>query len=77
MFPVDLISFAAILLFCVLFLGLAVWWYYDRRERLLNDHRRHRTVFHCIRCGKIYERARRRETSVCPHCGFKNTRLKF
>ena len=53
MVPVDLISFAAILIFCALLLGLVIWWYYDRRERLLNDHRRHRTVFHCIRCGRI------------------------
>lgn len=77
MISVDLISFAAILLSCAIALGLIVRGYYDRRERLLNDHRRHLTVFHCIRCGKVYSRSRRREISVCPHCGFKNTRLKF
>jgi len=77
MFPVDLIFFAAALVFCAIVFGLVVWGYYDRRERLLNDHLRYRTIFHCIRCGKIYSRARRREISVCPHCGFKNTQLKF
>lgn len=77
MIPVDFILFAVALLSGAVFLGLLLWWFYDRRERLLNDHRRHSTIFHCIRCGKIYARPRRRELSVCPHCGFKNTRLKF
>lgn len=77
MIPADLIEFAAALVFGALVLGMIVWWYYDRRERLVNDRRRHRTIFHCIRCGKVFSRARRREFAVCPHCGFKNTRLKF
>ena len=37
MIPVDLISFAAILLLCALALGLVAWWYYDRRERLIRE----------------------------------------
>ena len=77
MFPVDLVTFSAILLFGILLFAFVVRWYYDRRDRLLYDHRRYRTVFYCIRCGKIYSRSRKREISVCPHCGFENTRMKF
>lgn len=77
MFPVDLVTFSAVLLLGAVLFGLLVWGYYNRRERMLTDHRRYRTVFHCIRCGKIYSRPRQRETSVCPHCGLTNSRLKF
>ena len=77
MFAVDLVTFSAILLFGIIVFAGVVRWYYDRRDRLLIDHRRYRTVFYCIRCGKIYSRSRRREVSVCPHCGFENTRMKF
>ncbi|MBP3302951.1 MAG: hypothetical protein J6L64_07470 [Opitutales bacterium] len=77
MFAVDLVMFAAVLLFGIALFAGIVRWYYDRRERVLHDHRRYQTVFYCIRCGKIYSRPRQREVSACPHCGFENTRMKF
>ncbi len=75
--PVDFAVFAAVFLFVGIGFVFALWFFYERREALLNDSRRIKTVFCCIKCGLIYERGRRRETSPCPHCGFNNSRLKF
>ncbi len=68
---------AAVILTVGLGLVFAVWILYDRVDALLHDSRRHRTVFHCVKCGTLYTRPRRRETGVCPKCGHSNLRLRF
>jgi DNA-directed RNA polymerase subunit RPC12/RpoP len=67
----------AIIISVGLALVFGVWMQYDRADRLFRDHRRLRTVFHCVKCGTLYTRPRRRETGVCPKCGHNNIRLKF
>ena len=56
---------------------LALWFYYDRRDHALYETERRKTVFHCIRCDKLYTVKRGTELSPCPRCGHENTRLKF
>jgi rRNA maturation endonuclease Nob1 len=75
-----LLSFEGFVLAYIL-AGLAVilgmWLYYDRRDRNLYDTQRHRHVFHCVKCGKLYERGGDDELADCPQCGFWNDRLRF
>jgi hypothetical protein len=75
--PIDLGLFLALTagMGCTLILG--VWFWYDRREALLNDPRRIRSAFVCTRCGQTYLRPRLREEAPCPGCGWNNVRLKF
>ena len=58
-------------------LVFGVWFRYEQHERLLDDSRRIRTVFHCAKCGLLYTRPRRRAAGLCPHCGHNNIRLRF
>ncbi|MDR2980724.1 MAG: hypothetical protein LBV12_00590 [Puniceicoccales bacterium] len=76
-FPLEFDAFAAAFLSLGLVFFLGLWFFYERREAILNQRRRHTTVFHCIKCDLIYTRSRRRETATCPRCGFTNSRLKF
>lgn len=73
--PPDIV--VAIILSFGLALVFAVWIRYDRVDARLSDHRRMRTVFHCVKCGTLYTRPRRREAGLCPKCGHNNIRLKF
>lgn len=65
----------------ILSLGLTLlfggWFLCEWYERGSEDHRRIRTVFHCVKCGLLYTRPRRRAVGVCPKCGHANNRLKF
>ncbi|MCD8284077.1 MAG: hydrogenase nickel incorporation protein HypA [Opitutae bacterium] len=77
MFDVGIDVFFAAIIGIALVLFLLVGFFYNRRDRLTQDHLRITTVFYCIRCGEIYSRPRSREVAACPKCGLKNTRLKF
>ena len=59
----------------VVFIGL--WLYYDRRDHGRFELERRKTVFHCIRCDKLYTAKRGTALCPCPRCGHENTRLKF
>lgn len=70
--------------FLVVLCGLLVlggfgflWFYYDRRDRILYDAERKRISFHCIRCDHLYTEKMGTATAPCPKCGHVNTRLKF
>jgi len=56
---------------------LGLWFYYDRRDKLLYDRVRIRTTFHCIQCGTLYTEQGEHNHAACPHCGFENAKLKF
>lgn len=75
--PLDL-SWGAFV-YCLLVLGFfaGAWWHYDRRDRSFSEEGRHKAVFHCIRCDKLYTAPRMSELSLCPRCGHENVRLKF
>jgi hypothetical protein len=60
---------------CALVFGLS--FYYDRRDRGLYESQRRQTIFHCIRCDKLYAARTGTEMCTCPRCGFRNTRLTF
>ena len=68
-----MISFLVIgLLFFV-----AVWIFYDRRDRLFYDRQRMRHVHHCVKCGTLYASRNSEDGEECPKCGFKNASLRF
>ena len=77
MFTISLSLGAVIYLLsaCVLVFGL--WLYYDRRDRSLYELQRRRTIFHCIKCDKLYTAQAGTETCACPRCAFRNARLTF
>ena len=56
---------------------LALWIYYDRRDRLLYDRTRCRVTFHCLKCSHVYSGVERTSPSPCPRCGHPNSRLRF
>jgi hypothetical protein len=60
---------------CGLVFGLS--FYYDWRDRNLYESQRRQTIFHCIRCDKLYAARSGTETCECPRCQFKNARLTF
>ncbi|MFM1851640.1 MAG: hypothetical protein RIS54_1324 [Verrucomicrobiota bacterium] len=56
---------------------LVLWLYYDRRDHARFERERRRTVFHCIRCDRIYEAPAGTEPCRCPRCDHENARLRF
>jgi len=56
---------------------LVLWLYYDRRDHARFERERRRTVFHCIRCDRIYEAPAGTELCRCPRCDHENARLRF
>lgn len=62
---------------CVIGLFLALWFYYDRRDRALYDAGRRKISFHCVRCNYLYTEPAGTDTAPCPKCGHENVRLKF
>ena len=56
---------------------LLLWVYYDYRDKQFYHSERSKTVFHCIKCGKIYADKMGLKQSQCPRCEFKNTRLQY
>lgn len=77
MFIVDLSVGALIYIFCALGLIVGLWIYYDLRDNNLYEAERKRTIFHCVKCDKIYTKKQGTEVGACPRCGFKNARLKY
>lgn len=55
----------------------SLWMYYDRRDKRYYDAQRHRRVFHCVRCGHLYDSSGVGERVACPKCEFENTSLRF
>ncbi len=69
---------AAVIYCTVLAVGFtAVWLYYDRRDHSHFERERRRTVFHCIRCDRLYTAPGGTELCRCPDCQFENTRLRY
>ena len=56
---------------------VAVWMFYDRRDRQFYDRQRIRHVHHCVKCGTLYATRDRESGDKCPQCGFKNAALRF
>ena len=58
-------------------LVIGLWYFYDLRDRGLYESERRKTIFHCIRCNKLYAAKAGMETCPCPRCSFRNERLRF
>ena len=67
--------------FVYLMFGIGIiallWAYFDYRDKHFYQSERAKTVFHCIKCGKIYADKVGVKQSHCPSCQFKNTRLQY
>ena len=77
MFTIGFDLFVIAFLVVGLLFFVAVWLYYDRRDRLFYDAQRLRRIHHCVKCGALYASRDNRETVECPQCGFRNTSLRF
>lgn len=75
MFAISLEVFFVIFLSLGLMVFLALSIYYDRRDTCMRTQIDSRTVYHCIRCGRIY--SAHKDDGACPECGFENKRLQF
>jgi ribosomal protein L37AE/L43A len=56
---------------------LSLWIYYDRRDHARFEAERRKTIFHCVRCDRVYSLRGAHDAGECPHCGFTNGRLRF
>ncbi len=54
-----------------------LWIYYDRRDQHIYEHERAQSLFHCLKCGRLYAAPRCEPTALCPNCNFENSKLKF
>lgn len=77
MITVTFETFMLLFVMAGLALVFGLWVYYDRRDRSLFDAQRFRHTFHCVKCGTLYESRGHQSLADCPHCGFKNERLRF
>ncbi len=77
MIVIDFESFLLLSISIGLFIVMALWYYYDHREKHLYEAERSQGVFHCVKCGKLYTHKKLQETGNCPVCGFRNARLRF
>lgn len=77
MFVIDLTLGALIYTFSAFALVLALWLYYDLRDKNIYESERKKVIFHCIKCDKIYTARQGAEVASCPRCTFQNARLKF
>ena len=75
--PFDL-TYGAVF-YCAIVIGfyLVIWLYYDHRDHARYEAERRKTVFHCIRCDRLYTDKRGTDLSPCPRCHHPNSRLKF
>ena len=56
---------------------IGLWLFYDIRDKNLYQSERSKTVYHCVKCGKIYADKMGVKQADCPRCEFKNTHLQF
>lgn len=77
MFTVDLATGATVYLFAACLLLLGLWLWYDRRDRSFYESKRRRSVYHCVKCGHMYDGSSAKSVKDCPKCGFTNAPLKF
>ncbi|MCC5789685.1 MAG: hypothetical protein JJT75_08620 [Opitutales bacterium] len=77
MFAVDWSTGATIYLLCACLFLFSLWLWYDRRDRAYYEMKRRRSVYHCVKCGKMYDGPADQKVKECPSCGFANAPLRF
>jgi hypothetical protein len=70
-------TFAAVLLAAGMAILFALWIFYEWREASFYDNLARVSVFHCVKCGRVYSAPNRAGIAPCTNCGFANSRLKF
>ncbi|MCC5804838.1 MAG: hydrogenase nickel incorporation protein HypA [Opitutales bacterium] len=74
------VSFEAFVVFFLVagLLGVvALWLFYDLRDKSYYDRQRSLRAHHCVRCGALYANRSEAEVATCPKCGFENASLRF
>jgi hypothetical protein len=77
LFHPDFSHFILIVVTSGLALVFGLWVYYDRRDQLAYEHERAQSLFHCLKCGRLYSAPRASSVARCPNCDFENSKLKF
>jgi len=75
--PLDLSSFVLLYVSGGLVLMLGLWVYYEERDRRIHETERAQSLFHCLKCGRLYSASRSLREAPCPGCAFENSKLKF
>jgi hypothetical protein len=60
-----------------LVLVFGLWFYYDQRDQRAYEQDRAQSLFHCLKCGRLYSAPRANIIARCPNCDFENSKLKF
>lgn len=67
----------------LLYVGLALlvtfglWFYYENRDAKAYRELAASSLFHCIKCGELYQVRGEQESADCPACAKNNLRLRF
>jgi hypothetical protein len=73
----DLSTFALLYVSAGLVLIFGLSAYYDQRDRRVYEQERAQSLFHCLKCGRLYSAPRYLREVACPGCNFENSKLKF
>lgn len=60
-----------------LLVSLGLWFYYENRDAKAYRELATSSLFHCIKCGDLYQVRGERESADCPTCAKNNLRLRF
>jgi hypothetical protein len=74
---VDLTGFFTLYVWAGLVIILALWVYYDHRDQQVYERERSTSLFHCLKCGRLYSAPHHERSVACPVCAFENSKLKF
>ncbi|MGA2051873.1 MAG: hypothetical protein ABSH19_01040 [Opitutales bacterium] len=77
MISLELSFYAFLYVSAGLVLTLSLWIYYDEREWRIYNRERAQSLFHCLKCGRLYSAPRNLHEAACPGCAFENSKLKF
>ncbi len=73
----DLTTAAVIYSLLLAAFFLSLWIYYDRRDHARFEAEHRRTIFHCVKCDRVYTKRGDHLEANCPHCQFENGHLRF
>ena len=73
----DFSHFVFIVIMAGLALGFGLWIYYEQRDQRAYEQERAQSLFHCLKCGRLYSAPRAQLSAPCPACHFENSKLKF
>ncbi len=63
MFALDFSFFALASITVGIALVVALWVYYDRRDQRIYEQERAQSLFHCLKCGRLYSAPRAQQAA--------------